>query len=68
MKLLLEVPEKRAAFLMELLNNLEFVRTRSLSKVKAARIEDMLEAIAEVKEVKQGKRKARPLKDLVREL
>ncbi len=68
MKLMLEVPESRAAFVVELLRSLSFVKTKPLSKAKAERVENLLEALQEVEEIKSGKRKPRLLKDLVREL
>lgn len=68
MKLMLEVPESRAAFVVELLRSLSFVKTKPLSKVKAERVEDLLQALQEMEEIKTGKRKPKLLKDLVREL
>ncbi len=67
MKLLIEVPDSRAAFVLELLQNLSFVKAKPLSKAKAERIESLLQALQEVEEIKSGKRKPKLLKDLVRE-
>jgi hypothetical protein len=65
MKLLIDIPGSRAEFVLELLQNLSFVKAKPLSKAKAERIERLLQGLQEVEEVKSGKRKPKLLKDLV---
>jgi len=68
MNYLLEVPKEKQAFLEELLRGFPFIKARKLSAEKAERISDMVEAIAEIKEIEVGKRKPRSMKALLREL
>ncbi len=68
MKLLLEVKDSKAEFLIELLNNLPFVKTKPLPDSKEQILKDLKEAVRNVNLVKQGKLKAKPLKELLDEL
>lgn len=68
MNYLLEVPKEKQAFLEELLRGFPFIKTRRLSAEKAERMGDMIEAVAEIKEIEAGKRKPRSMKALLREL
>jgi hypothetical protein len=68
MNYIVEVPEKKQAFLEELLRSFKYVKARRISKVKAERVNDMLDAIAEIGEIEAGKRKPRTVKALLREL
>lgn len=68
MKVLIEVQDERAGFLMELLKNLPFVKYKTLTPAKAQLLEELREAVDNVKLVKQGKLKARPLKEVLDEL
>lgn len=68
MNYIVEVPDNKKHFVEELLRNLAFVKTRRISKVKAARVNDMLDAIAEIQEIESGKRKPRSMKALLRGL
>ncbi|EMM74224.1 hypothetical protein LEP1GSC038_0679 [Leptospira weilii str. 2006001855] len=53
---------------MEILKGLSFVKTTTLTSPKAKFIEDVKEAVEEMKLVKAGKLKARPAQDLLDEL
>ena len=68
MKVLVEVQDEQAGFLMELLKNLSFVKYKTLTPAKAQFLEELREAVDNVKLVKQGKLKARPLKEVLDEL
>jgi len=68
MDYLLEVPKEKQAFIEELLRALPFVKTKKLSPEKAERMRDLIDAVAELKEIEAGKRKARSMKTLLREL
>ena len=50
--------------MIELLSSLSFVKAKPLSKAKAERVESLLQALAEVEEIKSGKRKAKTLKEV----
>lgn len=68
MKVLLEIKENKAAFVMELLSNFKFVEAEPIYSEKAELIGEIKEAIENLKLVKEGKLKARPAKELLDEL
>lgn len=68
MKVILDIKDNKAAFVMELLNNLSFVKARPLSNENAVLIDEIKEAVEELKLVRRGKIKARPARDLINEL
>ncbi len=68
MKLLVEVKDSKADFVMELLESLPFTKTKKLSAPKAKLLNEMNEAIENLNLVKAGKLKAKPLKELLNEL
>ena len=68
MKVLVDVKDNKADFIMELLNNFSFVTTKQISPAKAELIEEIKEAVENLNQVKQGKIKARPARELLNEL
>jgi hypothetical protein len=68
MKVLVDIRDNKAAFVMELLNNFSFVKTKPITNEKALLIEEIKEAVENVKLAKQGKLKAKPLNELLNEL
>ena len=68
MKVLLEVEDKKAPFVLELLRNLRSVKVKLLPSAKETAIEDLKHSIKEVKLAKQGKIKLRPARELLNEL
>lgn len=68
MKVLLDIRENKAAFVLELLNSLAFVKVKSITDEKAQLMEEIKEAVENVKLAKQGKLKPKPLKELLDEL
>lgn len=68
MKVILDIKDNKAAFVMEFLNNLSFVKAKPLSNENAILIDEIKEAAEELKLVRQGKIKARPARDLINEL
>ena len=68
MKVIVEVKDSKAEFVMELLNSLSFVKAKPISDEKALLIEEIKEAVKNVKLAKQGKLKAKPLNELLNEL
>ncbi len=68
MKVLIDIKDNKADFVMELLNNLSFVKTKTISPQKAQLLEEIKEAVENLNLVKHGKLKARPAKGLVNEL
>jgi hypothetical protein len=68
MKVLLEIPDNKAAFFMELLNSFSFVKAKPISPEKAQVIMELKEAVETLNLVKEGKIKARPAKELLHEI
>jgi len=68
MKVILDIKDNKAAFVMELLSNLSFVKARPLSEDNIILIEEIKQAAEELKLVREGKLKARPARDLINEL
>jgi hypothetical protein len=68
MKVLVEVKDSKANFILELLNNFPFVKAKTISPAKAMLIEDINDAVENLNLVKQGKLKAHPAKELLNEL
>ena len=68
MKVLLDIKDSKASFVMELLNNLNFVKVKPLTDEKAELMKDIQESVEELKLVRQGKLQARDAEDLINEL
>lgn len=68
MKVILDIKDSKAAFVLELLRNFSFVKTEFISTSKAQFIKDLNLAINEVNLAKQGKTKLKTADDLLNEL
>ena len=68
MKVLLDIKDAKAEFVMELLKSFSFVKTKEISPYKAKVLEDVKEATDEMKLIKKGKLKARNAEDLLNAL
>jgi hypothetical protein len=68
MKVLLGIKDSKASFVMELLNNFSFVKSKLLTDEKAELISEIKEAVENLKLVRQGKLKARSAQQLLHEL
>ena len=68
MKVLLDIKDAKAPYLMEVLKGLSFVKTTQLTPYKAKVLKDVQEAVEEMKLIKAGKLKGRKAEDLFNEL
>ena len=68
MKVILDIKDKKASFVMELLGNFSFVKMKPITKEKALLLHEIKEAVDTVNLVKKGKFKARPAKELLDEI
>lgn len=68
MKILLDIPDSKASFFMELLKNFSFIKAKPLTAYKAKVLEDVKEAVEEMKLIKAGKMEARNAEELFNEL
>lgn len=68
MKLLLDIKDNKADFVIELLKNLSFIKTERLTDSKARFLKEMKGAVNEVTLAKKGKLKLQSAKDFLNEL
>lgn len=71
MKLLLDIPDNRSAFVLELLKNLSFVKTKKVTEENLRSDDEFFDglrdAIEEVKLAREGKIKLQSLDELLNE-
>ncbi|MFN0031928.1 MAG: hypothetical protein ACKVOR_07200 [Flavobacteriales bacterium] len=68
MKVLLDIKDDKAQSLLDVLRALPYVKAKQLTESKAQLMEEIKEAVENLKLVRAGKLKARPAKDLLNEL
>ena len=68
MKVLVDVKDSKASLFMELMHSFSYVKTKPIIDEKALLLEEIKEAVENVKLAKQGKLKAKPLSELLNEL
>lgn len=68
MKILLDIKDDKAGFIIELLNNFKFVKAKPLTPYKAEVLEGLKEAVDQVNLSKQGKIKLKSARQLLDEL
>lgn len=68
MKVLLDIEDNKAKHLLEVLKGLSYVKTKMISDEKALLMEEIKEAVEELKLIRQGKLKGIPAKQLLDEL
>jgi len=68
MKILLEIPDNKASSLMDVLKSISYVKAKPLTDEKALLIEEIREAVEEMKLIRSGKKKARNAEDFLNEL
>lgn len=68
MKVILDIQDDKAAFIIELLQNFKFVKTKPLSPYKAEVLEGLRDAVEEINLIKLGKKKSQPLSEFLNEI
>ena len=68
MKVLLDIPDSKAASLMDVLRSISYVRAKPLTDAKALLLEELRDAVEEMKLIRVGKKKARNAEDFLNEL
>ncbi len=68
MKVLLDIKDRKAEFVMELLEHLSLVKTETISTSKAKFLKEFKQAVDEVALAKQGKIKLKTEEQLLDEL
>ena len=67
MKVLLDIKDEKAPFVMEVLKNFKFVKAEPLTE-KEEIIEDIKQGVKEVNQIRAGKLKGIPIEELLHEL
>ena len=68
MKVLLDIKDSKALYLLEVLKGLSYVKATPISNEKAILMEEIKEAVDNLNLVKKGKLKSRPARELLDEL
>ncbi|MFY7733196.1 MAG: hypothetical protein ACOVSR_06905 [Bacteroidia bacterium] len=68
MKILLDIPDNKAASLLEVLRSISYVKAKPVTDAKAKLISEIKEAVDEMKLIRNGKKKARNAEDFLNEL
>jgi molybdopterin-biosynthesis enzyme MoeA-like protein len=68
MKVLLDIKDSKAVHLMEVLKGLSYVKATTISDEKALLMEEIKEAVENLKQVREGKLKAHPARELLNQL
>lgn len=68
MKVLLDIPEDKVSFFMEVLKNFKFVKAKQLTSENEDFYEGLKGAVEEVNEIKEGKKKGKELSEFLNEL
>lgn len=68
MKVLLDIKDNKALHLLEVLKGLPYVKAKPLTPEKSLLMEEIQDAVENLKLVRKGKLKARPAKELLDEL
>lgn len=68
MKVLLDINDDKAAFFLELLKEISFVKATPLDDTKMRILTEWEEAMVELKHIKSGKKRGRPAQALLNEL
>ena len=68
MTVMLEIKDDKALFIMELLNNFSFVKTKPIINENELLLQEIKEAVNIVNLLKKGKASARPAKELLNEI
>jgi hypothetical protein len=68
MKVLLDIKDDKASFILEMLKNFKYVKAEPFTKADSRFFDELKEAVVEVNQYKAGKLKGRPLTALLDEL
>lgn len=68
MKVLLDIKEDKASFILEVLKNFQYVKAKPLTEANSQFLNELREAVDDVNLIKAGKLKGRPVEELLNEL
>ena len=67
-RVVIDIPDSKFSFFMELVNNLGFKKIKQVSKEQKQFIDDLQHSLEQVKQHGEGKIKLQPAKDFLNEL
>lgn len=67
-RIVIEIPDNKLSFFMELVNNLGFKKVRKISKEQEEFVNDLQDALHQVNEHQSGKIELQEAKDFLNEL
>ena len=67
MKVLLDIPDKKAASLLDVLQHISYVKATPITEEKSKILLEIREAVHEVKQIKAGKKESRNVRDFLYE-
>ena len=67
MKVLLDIPEKKAASLLDVLQHISYVKATPITESKSKILSEIHEAVQEIKQIKAGTKKSRDVRAFLRE-
>jgi hypothetical protein len=67
-RIVIDIPDNKINFFMELINNLGFKKVKRLSKEQKGFIDDLKHSLEEVEQHRQGKIQLQPARDFLNEL
>lgn len=68
MKVLLDIPDNKASSLMDVLKSISYVKAKTLTDEKALLLEEIKDAVEEMKLIRAGKKEARNAEDFLNDL
>lgn len=67
-RVVIDIPDNKLSFFMELINNLGFKKVKQISKEQQQFVDDLQDSLEQVKQHQAGKIKLQPAKDFLNEL
>ena len=63
MKILLDIQDDKASFILEILKNFKYVKTKPLTNADSKFLSELKESVEEIKLIKAGKLDAKPAEE-----
>ncbi|MDR1225154.1 MAG: hypothetical protein LBL07_20085 [Tannerella sp.] len=68
MKILIDIPDAKAPFLLDVLRHISYVKIKPITDSKALLMSEIREAVEEMKLIRSGKKKARDVEEFLNEI
>lgn len=68
MKVLIDIPDKKADFIIEVLHNFSYIKTTMITARKAELLQDLKDSVGELNSYKKGKIKLRSATEFLKTL